>query len=78
MAVRKSQKGLDLQRWFKELWTDEKGNPFGSSKNKKVKKCRPTKRVSKKTPVTWGELSKGKKKKVVLYQRDTTECLMAR
>ena len=69
MAVRKSQKGLDLQRWFKELWTDEKGNPCGSSKNKKVKKCRPTKRVSKKTPVTWGELSKKKKKKVVAEKK---------
>ena len=43
MAVRKTAKGAALKRWFKEKWTDEKGNPCGSSKNKGVKKCRPSK-----------------------------------
>ena len=37
MAVRKTAKGLALKRWFKEKWKDEKGNPCGSSKNKKLK-----------------------------------------
>ena len=37
MAVRKTQAGLNLKRWFKEKWTDEKGNPCGSSKNKNTK-----------------------------------------
>ncbi len=37
MAVRKTKKGLALKRWFKEKWKDEKGNPCGSSKNKKLK-----------------------------------------
>jgi hypothetical protein len=45
MAVRKTQKGANLKRWFKEKWTDEKGNPCGSAKRKGVKKCRPSKRV---------------------------------
>lgn len=61
MAVRKTAKGLALKRWFKEEWKDEKGNPCGSDKNKKTKKCRPTKKVSKKTPRTWGSLSKSQK-----------------
>ena len=32
MAVRKTQAGLNLKRWFKEKWKDEKGNPCGSKK----------------------------------------------
>jgi len=62
MAVRKTKKGASLQRWFKEKWTDEKGNVCGSTKNKKTKKCRPSKRVSGKTPKTWKEMSSAEKK----------------
>ena len=65
MAVRKTKKGASLQRWFKEKWTDEKGNVCGSTKNKKTKKCRPSKRVSGNTPKTWGEMSFDEKKKAV-------------
>jgi hypothetical protein len=49
MAYRKSKKGAAIRRWLKEEWKDEKGNPCGSDKNKKTKKCRPSKKVSKKT-----------------------------
>ncbi len=65
MAVRKTAKGAALKRWFKEKWKDEKGNVCGSSKNKKTKKCRPSKKVSKKTPRTWGSMSKSQKAKAV-------------
>ncbi|MBL18685.1 MAG: hypothetical protein CMC82_02500 [Flavobacteriaceae bacterium] len=65
MAVRKTQAGANLKRWFKEKWKDEKGNPCGSSKNKNTKKCRPSKRISKKTPRTWGSMSKSQKAKAV-------------
>ena len=65
MAVRKTQAGLNLKRWFKEKWKDEKGNPCGSKKNKNTKKCRPSKRISSKTPRTWSSLSKSEKSKVV-------------
>ena len=65
MAVRKTQAGLNLKRWFKEKWKDEKGNPCGSKKNKNTKKCRPSKRISSKTPRTWASLSKSEKSKVV-------------
>jgi hypothetical protein len=65
MAVRKTKEGAALKRWFKEKWTDEKGNVCGSTKNKNTKKCRPSKRVSGKTPKTWGEMSFDEKKKAV-------------
>lgn len=63
--VRKTKEGLALKRWFKEKWKDEKGNPCGSSKNKTTKKCRPSKKVSSKTPRTWGSLSASQKAKAV-------------
>jgi hypothetical protein len=63
MAVRKTKKGASLQRWFKEKWTDEKGNVCGSTENKKTKKCRPSRKVSSKTPKTWKEMSPAEKKK---------------
>ena len=69
MAVRKTKKGASLQRWFKEKWTDEKGNVCGSTKNKKTKKCRPSKRVSGKTPKTWKEMSSAEKKKSVAEKK---------
>ena len=69
MAVRKTKAGANLKRWFKEKWKDEKGNPCGSSKNKKTKKCRPTKRISKETPRTWGSLSKSQKAKAVAEKK---------
>ena len=69
MAVRKTKKGAALKRWFKEKWTDEKGNVCGSSKNKKTKKCRPSKKVSKKTPRTWSSMSKSQKAKAVAEKK---------
>lgn len=69
MAVKKTAKGADLKRWFKEKWTDEKGNVCGSSKNKKTKKCRPSKKVTSKTPRTWGSLSPAQKKKAVAEKK---------
>ena len=50
-----------VARWMKEKWTTQDGQACGSTKFKGVKKCRPTVRVSSKTPVTWKELrAKGK------------------
>ena len=65
MAVRKTKECASLKRWFKEKWTDEKGNVCGSTKNKNTKKCRPSKRVSGNTPKTWSEMSFDEKKKAV-------------
>lgn len=69
MAVRKTQKGANLKRWFKEKWTDEKGNPCGSTKNKNTKKCRPSKRINSKTVKTWSEMSAAEKKKAVAEKK---------
>jgi len=69
MGFRKTKKGAALRRWFKENWKDEKGNPCGSSKNKKTKKCRPTKKVSSKTPRTWASLSPSQRRRAVAEKR---------
>ena len=69
VAVRKTKKGLALKRWFKEKWTDEKGNVCGSRKNKNVKKCRPSRRVSSKTVKTWGEMSASEKRRAVAEKK---------
>lgn len=63
--VRKTAKGASLRRWLNEKWTDEKGNPCGSSKNKGVKACRPSVRVNKDSPKPWREMSASEKTKVV-------------
>jgi len=67
VAVRNTQAAINPQRWFREKWKDEKGNVCGSSKNKAIKKCRPTKKVSSKTPVTWKGV--GPRKSAVVAQK---------
>ena len=46
MAVRKTKKGAQLKRWFKEKWIDVRtGKPCGRRKGEKRKgypACRPT------------------------------------
>jgi hypothetical protein len=69
LFVKKTEEGANLKRWFKEKWTDEKGNPCGSTKNKKTKKCRPSKKISSKTGRTWNEMSSTEKKKAVAEKK---------
>jgi hypothetical protein len=69
MAIRKTEKGASLKRWFKEKWTDEKGNVCGSTKNKGVKACRPSRRVNADSPKPWGEMTVGEKSKVVVAKK---------
>lgn len=60
--VRKTKKGKALKRWQKEKWVDTiTGKPCGAGG--KTEYCRPTKRVSKKTPKTKKELGRKKIKK---------------
>ena len=55
--VKKTSKGSDLKRWEKEKWTDTKsGKACGAGGKNEY--CRPTKKVSSKTPKTKGEMSK--------------------
>jgi hypothetical protein len=68
MAVRKTEKGASLKRWFKEEWTDVRtGKPCGRSKGEKrgVPYCRPKKRISSKTPKTISEMSSYEKAKKI-------------
>jgi len=67
MGVLKGKAGANLKRWFKEKWTDQNGRPCGNKKTKGVKKCRPSKKVSKKTPKTWKQV--GKKKKALVAEK---------
>ena len=53
-----------LTRWFKEKWVDVKtGKPCGRSKgeSRAYPACRPSKRISSKTPKTAGEMSASEK-----------------
>jgi len=65
MAVRKTQKGADLKRWFKEEWVDVRsGKPCGRQAGEKrgTHYCRPSKRVSSKTPATASEITSSEKR----------------
>lgn len=54
--VNKSEKGTSLKRWEKEKWIDTKsGKACGAGGKNEY--CRPSKRVSSKTPVTKSEMS---------------------
>ncbi|MBM74835.1 MAG: hypothetical protein CMK59_05505 [Proteobacteria bacterium] len=60
--VRKSKKGSSLKRWSAEKWVDTRtGKPCGA-KTKKKQYCRPSKRVSSKTPRTTKEISSSQKR----------------
>ena len=72
VAVRKTEKGAALKRWFKEDWKDVKtGKACGRKKGDKrgTPYCRPTKKVSSKTPKTSGEMSAAEKKKKVAEKK---------
>ena len=56
--VRKTQAGSNLKRWGAEKWQDTKtGKPCGAGGSNEY--CRPTRRVSSKTPKTKGEMGGG-------------------
>ena len=57
--VRKTKKGAELKRWQAEKWQDTKsGKACGAGGKNEY--CRPTKRVSSKTPKTKYELTPSK------------------
>lgn len=72
MAVRKTKKGAALKRWFKEEWKDVRtGKACGRRKGEKrgTPYCRPTKRVSKKTPKTAGEMTTAEKRSRIAQKK---------
>jgi len=57
--VRKGEEGTSLKRWQSEKWVDTRtGKPCGAGGKNEY--CRPSKRVSSKTPVTRSEISPSK------------------
>lgn len=63
--VRKTEKGANLKRWFKEKWVDVRtGKPCGRRKGEKrgVPYCRPSKKISSKTGKTASEMSASEKR----------------
>lgn len=54
-----------LGRWFREKWTAQSGEPCGSYSGKGRVKCRPSKRVTSKSPQTWSEMSPEEKRKAI-------------
>ena len=72
MAVRKTKAGAALKRWFKEDWVDVRsGKPCGRKKGESrgTPYCRPSKRVSSKTPVTASELTPSEKRKRIAQKK---------
>ena len=72
MAVRKTAKGAALKRWFKEDWKDVKtGKACGRTKGDKrgTPYCRPTKRVTSKTPKTSSEMTAAEKKSRIAQKK---------
>ena len=72
MAVRKTDKGASLRRWFKEEWTDVRtGKACGRSKGESrgVPYCRPKKRISSETPKTIAEMSASEKKSKITEKK---------
>jgi hypothetical protein len=65
----KPSKNTGTQRWNREEWIDEYGNVCGSAKNRNTKKCRPRKRITSKTPVTWKEITPAEKKKLIAEKK---------
>jgi hypothetical protein len=58
-TVRKSEEGTSLKRWQNEKWVDTRTNkPCGAGGKNEY--CRPSKRVSSKTPKTKSEISPSK------------------
>ena len=63
---------MSLKRWFKEKWVDVKtGKPCGRQKGDQrgYPACRPSKRISSKTPKTRSELSKAETER---FKREKT------
>ena len=72
MAVRKTAKGAALKRWFKEDWKDVRtGKECGRQEGEKrgTPYCRPSKRVSSKTPKTSSEMTKAEKNKRIAQKK---------
>ena len=65
--VRKTKAGLNLKRWFKENWRTLSGDKDYSKGDRTF---RPTKRITKDTPVTASELTPAEKARARKEKRE--------
>lgn len=73
MAIRKTDKGTALKRWFQEEWKDVRtGKACGRQEGEKrgTPYCRPSKRVSDKTPKTASEMSSSEKRSRITQKKN--------
>lgn len=71
-GAHKTAKGQALRNWSAEKWVNVKtGRPCGNRKDKN-EYCRPTKRISAKTPVTRSELKARHKTKHMVAEKQRT------
>lgn len=64
----KKNKNKGLSRWFREKWRNQRG---GVGYKKKGDVYRPTRRITKKTPRTYSELSRRQIKKAMRQKKKT-------
>jgi hypothetical protein len=62
---KKPDSDTGLGRWFREKWTAQSGEECGSYTGKGRVKCRPSRRVTSKSPETWSEMSPEEKRKAI-------------
>jgi hypothetical protein len=70
--VRKTEEGAALKRWFQEDWKDVRtGKACGRQEGEKrgTPYCRPTKRVSSKTPKTASEMTSSEKRSRIAQKK---------
>lgn len=75
-SPKKSSENGGLKRWFDEKWVDIKtGKPCGRQKgeDRDYPACRPSKRISDKTPKTSGELTPAEKARFKKVKKDSTK-----
>ena len=77
-----TKRGSDLSRWYREEWVDvcdwPKKTPCGrtTGADEPMPYCRPSKRVSKATPVTAGEMSEKEREKMCAKKRKNPSQVM--
>lgn len=69
-----AEKFSGLKRWFKEKWTKPDGEECGTSDDKNnPEKCRPSVKVTSKTPVTWSKLDEKEKKNIIKNKQEANK-----
>lgn len=76
MEIKETYANSGIGRWFKEKWKDQYGKECGSGesyKKGKYPKCRPSRKISRKTPETWGQMTKSEKIKAIRRKQKSRE-----